>query len=328
MLRRMVGGVGPADVVLAGPGARRHLPAPARAAGSGERRRRGDDKAQVAPRPVGLAARPGAARCNPLLPNRATRRSRRRPLAERVAALRDPDVPRACSLSHPRPADAGGRGRVLDGVRPHVRSRRPARLRADAASSSIAARAGREGRDPLDLAYDLVLSDGGQAISTCRSSTTPTATSTRPARCSPTRKTVIGSGDGGAHVGTICDGSFPTTLLTYWARDRDHGRLRSPVRGAAPDPRDRAHRRPARPRRARARLPRRCERDRLRAPHRPPARDPSRPPGRRQTVRAAASGYTATLVAGEVTYENGEACGPLPGRLVRGPQLPAGGATP
>ena len=32
--------------------------------------------------------------------------------------------------------------------------------------------------------------------------------------------TVIGLGDGGAHVGTICDASFPTTLLTHWVRDR------------------------------------------------------------------------------------------------------------
>jgi N-acyl-D-aspartate/D-glutamate deacylase len=29
--------------------------------------------------------------------------------------------------------------------------------------------------------------------------------------------------DGGAHVGTICDASFPTTLLSYWGRDREHG---------------------------------------------------------------------------------------------------------
>ena len=33
--------------------------------------------------------------------------------------------------------------------------------------------------------------------------------------------TVLGLGDGGAHVGTICDASFPTTLLTLWGRDRD-----------------------------------------------------------------------------------------------------------
>ena len=36
--------------------------------------------------------------------------------------------------------------------------------------------------------------------------------------------TVIGLGDGGAHVGIICDASFPTTLLTHWGRDRERGR--------------------------------------------------------------------------------------------------------
>jgi N-acyl-D-aspartate/D-glutamate deacylase len=34
----------------------------------------------------------------------------------------------------------------------------------------------------------------------------------------------------------------------------------------------------------------------------------------------AADGYVTTLVAGQVTYEHGEARDPLPGRLVRGPQ--------
>ena len=32
-----------------------------------------------------------------------------------------------------------------------------------------------------------------------------------------------GSSDGGAHVGTICDASFPTSLLTHWGRDRTSG---------------------------------------------------------------------------------------------------------
>jgi N-acyl-D-aspartate/D-glutamate deacylase len=43
------------------------------------------------------------------------------------------------------------------------------------------------------------------------------------------------------------------------------------------------------------------------------------PAGGKRLVQAA-DGYVATLVAGEVTYENGEAREPLPGRLVRGPQ--------
>jgi N-acyl-D-aspartate/D-glutamate deacylase len=31
---------------------------------------------------------------------------------------------------------------------------------------------------------------------------------------------LAGLGDGGAHVGTTCDASFPTTMLTHWTRDR------------------------------------------------------------------------------------------------------------
>ena len=33
--------------------------------------------------------------------------------------------------------------------------------------------------------------------------------------------TISGLGDAGAHVGTICDGSYPTFLITHWARDRE-----------------------------------------------------------------------------------------------------------
>jgi N-acyl-D-aspartate/D-glutamate deacylase len=32
---------------------------------------------------------------------------------------------------------------------------------------------------------------------------------------------IPGLSDGGAHVGTVCDASFPTYLLTHWGRDRD-----------------------------------------------------------------------------------------------------------
>lgn len=34
---------------------------------------------------------------------------------------------------------------------------------------------------------------------------------------------LAGLSDGGAHVGTVCDGSFPTYMLTHWARDRSRG---------------------------------------------------------------------------------------------------------
>jgi N-acyl-D-aspartate/D-glutamate deacylase len=39
---------------------------------------------------------------------------------------------------------------------------------------------------------------------------------------------MAGLSDGGAHVGTICDASFPTFMLTWWARDRPKDRLSLP----------------------------------------------------------------------------------------------------
>ena len=35
---------------------------------------------------------------------------------------------------------------------------------------------------------------------------------------------VLGLSDGGAHCSMICDASYPTFLLTHWARDRHRGR--------------------------------------------------------------------------------------------------------
>ncbi len=36
--------------------------------------------------------------------------------------------------------------------------------------------------------------------------------------------TICGVGDGGAHVATICDASYPTFMLPYWSRDRKIGK--------------------------------------------------------------------------------------------------------
>ena len=88
----------------------------------------------------------------------------------------------------------------------------------------------------------------------------------------------------------------------------------------APDPRHRPHGRSARPRRPRARLPGRRQRHRLRAlgPGGPRSATTFPPAASGSSNRPTAT--SATIVAGEVTYEHGEPTGPLPGRLVRGPQ--------
>src|SRR5438477_35844 len=132
--------------------------------------------------------------------------------------------------------------------------------------------------------------------------------------------TVVGLADGGAHVGTICDASFPTTLLTLWARDRERGRLALPF-AVQRHTRDTARTVGLRDRGVLA-PGYRADVNVIDFEHLTARRPEMRhdlPAGGKRLVQPA-DGYVATLVAGEVTYENGEARGPLPGRLVRGPQ--------
>ena len=130
--------------------------------------------------------------------------------------------------------------------------------------------------------------------------------------------TIPGLSDGGAHVGMICDGSFPTTLLTHWTRDRSHGRLplefliqrQAHDTARAVGLADRGCIAPGQ--RADLNLI-----DLGRLALLPPQVAHDLPAGGRRLVQRA-RGIRATLVAGAVTYRDGEATGALPGRLLRG----------
>jgi N-acyl-D-aspartate/D-glutamate deacylase len=130
---------------------------------------------------------------------------------------------------------------------------------------------------------------------------------------------VPGLSDGGAHVGMICDGSFPTTLLTHWTRDRTRGpklSIEQVIKGQCRDTaravglNDRGVIAPGY--RADVNV---IDYDRLAL--RAPEVAYDLPAGGRRLMQRA-EGYVATLVAGEVTYRDGEATGALPGRLLRG----------
>ena len=182
-------------------------------------------------------------------------------------------------------------------------------------SASVAARAEREGRSPDDVLYDVLLEgmvyvpvlnyfDGNLDAA---------------AEMLAHRHTVPGLGDGGAHVGTICDASFPTTLLTHWGRDRKGG----PVFDL-----------PwiiARQCRATAETVGLLDRGLL-APGLkadvnvidfdnltlgPPRIVADLPAGGRRLMQSA-EGYLNTFVSGVEVYAGGEPTGALPGRLVRG----------
>ncbi len=95
-------------------------------------------------------------------------------------------------------------------------------------SQTISARATREGRAVEDFVYDLLIADEGRTLLYLPALNFAGRTLDAVGEMLAHPHTLPGLGDGGAHVDTICDGSFPTTLLTLWGRDRDHGRFELP----------------------------------------------------------------------------------------------------
>jgi N-acyl-D-aspartate/D-glutamate deacylase len=130
-----------------------------------------------------------------------------------------------------------------------------------------------------------------------------------------------GLSDGGAHVGMICDGSFTTTMLTHWVRDRTRGPklpLEYLVRRQTHDTaawmglHDRGVIAPG----YRADL---NVIDLLNLKLHLPDVQYDLPAGGRRLMQRA-SGYTATILKGEITHRDGEPTGAKPGRMVRGAQ--------
>jgi N-acyl-D-aspartate/D-glutamate deacylase len=238
------------------------------------------------------------------------------PLDQRVERMRDPEVRAAIlgerPVSDPRMAFIGmGLDRTFPIGDPPDYEPAP--------ELSIAARAEREGRDPQELLYDLLLADDGHEL-LLRPLLGYSNFDLEPIRemlLHPT--TALGLGDGGAHVGAICDASIETTMLTHWVRDRTRGErlpIELVVRKMTSDTAslyglgDRGVLAPGL--RADVNV---IDFDHLTL-HRPEMVH-DLPGGARRLVQTA-SGYDATIVAGTVVMRDGADTGARPGTLVRG----------
>ncbi|MBS0518019.1 MAG: amidohydrolase family protein [Proteobacteria bacterium] len=277
-------------------------------------------KAQVAPRPIGVLQGLQASRI-PFSMCHSYKAVAHKSVTERLAILRDPAF----------------RAKILEESQEPLRSEMAARLvdydrmfplgdppdYEPPQESSFGARARREGRDPREVVYDYLIEGEGTNFIFAPFANYAAYNLDCCSEMMKSPHTLIGLGDGGAHVGLISDGSFPTTLLAHWGRDRRSGRLdvswlvRRQTRdnAQAVGLNDRGLVAPG----YKADL-NVIDFDKLGLEA--PVMKWDLPAGGKRLLQRA-RGYRATIVSGAVTYRDGEPTGALPGKLVRGPQAKA-----
>lgn len=189
------------------------------------------------------------------------------------------------------------------------------------ATQSVAARAEREGRDPEDLVYDMLLEKEGKTILYRPLSNYAYGDLNTVGEMMRHPNTLVSLGDGGAHVGVLCDATSMAYMLTHWTRDRTRGEkvaLPWAIKRITSDNakaiglNDRGQLKPGL--KADINV---IDYDRLAIGYPEVAYD--LPSGGRRLIQRS-EGIDATLVAGETVYRDGESTGQYPGRLVRGPQ--------
>ena len=273
-------------------------------------------KAQVAGRPVGLLLGLRLT-LNPFSAYPAYKAIKDKSLEERITALRDPEF-RKTLLAQPPHPDHPFTKSVLGNFDNMFELGDPPNYEPPP-EDSVAAKAKRAGISNEEYVLEILTrGDGSEAIyftflNYADGSLEPSLEMMNDPN------TVFGLSDGGAHVGTICDGSFPTSNLIHWTRDRSRGArlplerviaMQTRATAAAVGLDDRGLIKP----RYKADI-NVIDYDKLRL-HRPKVQYDLPSGGRR--LMQYADGYTATIVSGRVIYRDNEPTGALPGRLVRG----------
>ncbi len=275
---------------------------------------------QVLARPAGLLA--SFDTFNPFAKRPAYQEVADLPMAERVRRLREPE--RRARLLSEGSHDNAGMGIMRHSLRSAFAMDKGVVYEPDP-DESIAARAARAGVDPIEMLFDTLCdlaeaSVGGKTrMLHVYFSGYAHGDLDAIGEMLASDLTVAGLADGGAHCSMICDASMPTFMLAHWVRDRTRGpklSLEQAVRMLSKEP---------------AELYGLCDRGVVAVGKRAdlnlidldrielelPEITPDLPTGACRVLQRG-RGYAATIVAGEVTFRDGEPTGARPGRLVRG----------
>ncbi len=258
-----------------------------------------------------------------------------RSLAERVAILKDPKF--KAKLLTETPVKLAGEGSpvppIVDIMIANFEAIAEKQFRLDYSGkvdyeqtneTSLAALARNDGVSVWEKTYDILLEDEGRALiyypvyNYYEMNYDNVLTMMRHPKALP------GLSDGGAHVGTICDASFPTYLISHWTRDRiykgqDGIDLKRAVQMLSADGADYLGL---------------SDRGRIKVGQRAdiniidydgldlgvPIMVKDLPAGGQRLVQPV-SGYKATFVKGQQVIDDGEVTAARPGRLVRGGQV-------
>lgn len=274
--------------------------------------------AQIACRPTGMVLG-WQSTIHPFVARASYYEISKLPFAERYEKLKDPEV-RARILAD-RPREMGPLGKIMtQGFDRMFRLETDGRLNYEpSANDSVAALAERTGRKPDEIVYDMLMEKDGRGYIYLPLLNYTNFNFDHIHEMMQHPATILSLSDGGAHCGVICDASFPTYMLTHWVRDRTRGERLSLEKVVSMQTRDTARLYGLHDRgvlapgmKADVNI---IDFDRLRI-NAPEMVFDLPADGRRMIQKA--EGYRATIVNGVVTFENGEATGEMPGRLVRG----------
>ena len=180
-----------------------------------------DVKAQVGVRPIGVLIGLQAT-ANPFMFCPSFRQLHALTPDERLARLRDPVLRRRLLDEHASSSPAGFVGILHSGYDRMYPLTDPPDYEPTSADS-VAGRAAATGTAPAELLYDLLLDDDGSRLLYIPLMNYAHGNLDDVREMLTSEHALFGLSDAGAHCNSICDGTFPTTAIAHWTRDRTRG---------------------------------------------------------------------------------------------------------